>query len=104
MQIVFKENIGTEGRGGYFDGFGIVRDIIQNHLLQAFMFLAMEPPADMSAQSITAAKVALLENVSTLDLKSGRLVEAPLNPQPSIEGAETVSLSGFGLVAPAKQA
>ena len=34
VQITFKENLGTEGRGGYFDGFGIVRDIIQNHLLQ----------------------------------------------------------------------
>ena len=34
VQITFKENLGTDGRGGYFDGFGIVRDIIQNHLLQ----------------------------------------------------------------------
>lgn len=33
-QITFKENLGTEGRGGYFDGFGIIRDVIQNHLLQ----------------------------------------------------------------------
>ena len=40
VQIIFKENIGTDGRGGYFDGFGIIRDIIQNHLLQAFMFVA----------------------------------------------------------------
>jgi hypothetical protein len=39
-------------------------------------------------------------SVSTLDLKTGKLVEAALNPQPSLEGAETVSLSGFGIVAP----
>lgn len=68
IQITFKENIGTEGRGGYFDGFGIVRDIVQNHLLQAFMFLAMEPPEDMSAAAITAAKVELLRSVGTLTL------------------------------------
>ena len=35
VQITFKEDLGTQGRGGYFDGFGIIRDIIQNHLLQA---------------------------------------------------------------------
>jgi glucose-6-phosphate 1-dehydrogenase len=37
-----------------------VRDIIQNHLLQAFMFAAMEPPEDMSAAAIGRAKVELL--------------------------------------------
>ena len=35
MEITFKEDLGTGGRGGYFDGFGIIRDIMQNHLLQA---------------------------------------------------------------------
>lgn len=34
IQIVFKEPFGTEGRGGYFDKFGIVRDVVQNHLMQ----------------------------------------------------------------------
>lgn len=35
VQIVFSENFGTEGRGGYFDRYGIIRDIMQNHLTQA---------------------------------------------------------------------
>ena len=35
VQIVFKEPFGTEGRGGYFDSFGIIRDVVQNHLMQA---------------------------------------------------------------------
>lgn len=34
IQITMKEAFGTEGRGGYFDSFGIIRDVIQNHLLQ----------------------------------------------------------------------
>ena len=42
--ISFKEPFGTEGRGGYFDSFGIIRDVLQNHLLQVLMLLAMEPP------------------------------------------------------------
>ena len=68
VQLTFKEDLGTGGRGGYFDGFGIIRDIIQNHLLQAFMWLAMEPPSSMSAAAIVARKVELLSAVSTLSL------------------------------------
>ncbi len=71
VQITFKENLGLAGRGGYFDGFGIVRDVIQNHLLQAFMFVAMEPPADMCGPSIIEAKANLLRSVRTLDMQNG---------------------------------
>lgn len=38
IQIVMKEAFGTEGRGGYFDKFGIIRDVIQNHLLQVALY------------------------------------------------------------------
>ncbi len=34
MQVIFKEKRGVEGRGGYFDEYGIIRDVMQNHLLQ----------------------------------------------------------------------
>lgn len=34
VQVIFSEDFGTEGRGGYFDEYGIIRDVIQNHLLQ----------------------------------------------------------------------
>ena len=34
VQVIFKEDFGTEGRGGYFDQYGIIRDVMQNHLLQ----------------------------------------------------------------------
>ena len=68
VQLTFKEDLGTDGRGGYFDSVGIIRDIIQNHLLQAFMWLAMEPPKAMTAAAIVEAKVALLRRVRTLEL------------------------------------
>jgi glucose-6-phosphate 1-dehydrogenase len=42
--ITFKEDIGTQGRGGYFDNYGIIRDVMQNHLLQVLSLIAMEPP------------------------------------------------------------
>ena len=73
VQLTFKEDLGTGGRGGYFDSFGIIRDIIQNHLLQAFMWLAMEPPATLSAQDIVRAKVALLKRVTTLRLDPNKV-------------------------------
>ena len=66
MQIIFKEDIGLGGRGGYFDSFGIIRDMMQNQLLQVLLWIAMEPPEDMSAQSIIEAKVELLRCIETL--------------------------------------
>lgn len=72
VQLTFKEDLGTGGRGGYFDSFGIIRDIIQNHLLQAFMFLAMEPPTEMTAAAIAKSKVELLKACATLTLDDPR--------------------------------
>ena len=43
-QVIFSEDFGTEGRGGYFDQYGIVRDVVQNHLLQILALFAMEQP------------------------------------------------------------
>lgn len=71
VEITFKEDLGTGGRGGYFDSFGIIRDIMQNHLLQVFMFLAIEPPKSLHASDIENAKVELLKCVETLSLKKG---------------------------------
>lgn len=60
VQITFKEPFGTEGRGGYFDEFGIVRDVMQNHILQVLSLTAMERPISMSAESIRDEKVRVL--------------------------------------------
>lgn len=68
VQITFKENFGTEGRGGYFDGFGIVRDVMQNHLLQIMSLIAMEPPASLDANDVRDAKVKVLRQVRTIEM------------------------------------
>ncbi|KAL8130711.1 hypothetical protein V2J09_019866 [Rumex salicifolius] len=57
VQIVFREDFGTEGRGGYFDEYGIIRDIIQNHLLQVLCLVAMEKPVSMRPEHIRDEKV-----------------------------------------------
>jgi len=55
VQITFKEPFGTEGRGGYFDEFGIIRDVMQNHLLQVLTLLAMERPISSAISPMRAA-------------------------------------------------
>lgn len=57
MQITFKEPFGTEGRGGYFDNFGIIRDVMQNHLLQILSLVAMEKPATIHPDDVRDEKV-----------------------------------------------
>ena len=61
VQIIWQENIGTQGRGGYFDQYGIIRDVMQNHLLQIFSLIAMEPPLSLEASDILKEKIKLLK-------------------------------------------
>nr|AMC30567.1 glucose-6-phosphate dehydrogenase [Aurantiochytrium sp. SD116] len=49
--ISFKEPFGTEGRGGYFDSNGIIRDVMQNHLMQLLSIIAMEPPVKVAGHT-----------------------------------------------------
>lgn len=66
VQITFKEHFGVEGRAGYFDAVGIIRDIMQNHLLQILALLAMEPPVSLCAEDIRDEKVKVLRAVEPL--------------------------------------
>ncbi|KAJ0694377.1 putative glucose-6-phosphate dehydrogenase (NADP(+)) [Helianthus annuus] len=63
VQIVFKEDFGTEGRGGYFDEYGIIRDILQNHLLQVLCLVAMERPVSLKPEHIRDEKLKVLQSV-----------------------------------------
>ncbi|CAN1295124.1 Glucose-6-phosphate 1-dehydrogenase, chloroplastic, partial [Linum perenne] len=56
VQLIFSEDFGTEGRGGYFDHYGIIRDIMQNHLLQILALFAMETPVSLDAEDIRNEK------------------------------------------------
>lgn len=66
--ISFKEPFGTQGRGGYFDEFGIIRDVMQNHLLQILCLVAMEKPCTSAADDIRDEKVKVLKSTSVLKL------------------------------------
>ncbi|XP_074644300.1 glucose-6-phosphate 1-dehydrogenase-like [Tubulanus polymorphus] len=78
--ISFKEPIGTQGRGGYFDEFGIIRDVMQNHLLQILSLVAMEKPPSLNAEDIRTEKVKVLKSISPMkleDLVIGQYVGKP---------------------------
>ncbi|MGM0767280.1 MAG: glucose-6-phosphate dehydrogenase [Pseudomonadota bacterium] len=61
VEITVAESVGIEGRWGYFDKAGQIRDMIQNHLLQLLCLIAMDPPSDLSADSIRDEKVKVLK-------------------------------------------
>jgi len=63
IQITVAETLGVEGRGGYFDASGIVRDIIQNHALQILTLVAVEPPVSLDADAIRDEKVKVLRAI-----------------------------------------
>lgn len=61
VQITGAEAIGIEGRGGYFDHAGIMRDMVQNHLFQVLAITAMEPPVSMHADDLRDEKLKVLK-------------------------------------------
>ncbi|MBK8229112.1 MAG: glucose-6-phosphate dehydrogenase [Candidatus Eisenbacteria bacterium] len=60
VQITVAETLGVEGRGGYFDEAGILRDIVQNHMLQLLCLVGMEPPIRFDAEQVRNEKVKVL--------------------------------------------
>ena len=65
VQITVAESIGIEGRAGYYEETGAIRDIFQNHLLQLVAITAMEPPIDFTADSVRNEKVKVLKSLHT---------------------------------------
>jgi len=77
ISITMKEDLNTTGRGEYFDKFGIIRDIMQNHLLQVLIFLTTEEPE--STGDISAKKLELLKCMEVLkyeDVFTGQFTTA----------------------------
>jgi glucose-6-phosphate 1-dehydrogenase len=70
VQITVAESIGIEGRAGYYESAGAIRDIFQNHLLQLLALTAMEPPIDFTAESVRNEKVKVLRALHTPGPKS----------------------------------
>lgn len=75
VQITMAEDIGIEGRAGYYDGIGAARDVIQNHLLQLLALTAMEEPTSFGADQLSTEKrkvLAAARTPSDLDAHTAR--------------------------------
>jgi glucose-6-phosphate 1-dehydrogenase len=65
VQITVAESLGVEGRAGFYEQAGAIRDIVQNHLLQLVALTAMEPPSDFTADAVRNEKVKVLRSIAT---------------------------------------
>ena len=67
VQITAAESIGIEHRGKFYEGAGVVRDIVQNHVMQLLALVAMEPPADFHADMIRDEKLKIFKSIRSMD-------------------------------------
>src|SRR3954451_870601 len=88
VQITAAETLGVEGRAGYYETAGALRDMVQNHLLQLLCLVAMEPPTDLGADSIRDEKVKIVRSLRRLSAEGvgrnvirGQYSEGAINGQ-----------------------
>jgi glucose-6-phosphate 1-dehydrogenase len=70
VQLTMAENFGVQGRGAFYDQTGAIRDVVQNHLFQILVNLAMEPPVRTDSETIRDEKVKVLKAVPPLEAKN----------------------------------
>ncbi|MBA5776048.1 glucose-6-phosphate dehydrogenase [Stappia sp. F7233] len=70
VQITVAESLGVEGRAGYYDTAGALRDMVQNHILQLLCLVAMEPPESMDADSVRDEKLKVLKALKPMDAEA----------------------------------
>ena len=66
VQITVAEELGVEGRGGYYDTAGAMRDMVPNHIAQLVSLVGMEPPISFSADAVRDEQVKLLNSIEPL--------------------------------------
>jgi glucose-6-phosphate 1-dehydrogenase len=67
VQIILSEQNGIEGRGGYYDYYGALRDVVQNHMLELLALIAMEAPEKISGDYVRAQRAKVLDTIEVVD-------------------------------------
>jgi glucose-6-phosphate 1-dehydrogenase len=67
VEITVSESLGIEGRAGYYEQAGALRDMVQNHLTQLLSLVAMEPPNSFGAEQVRNEKVKVVEAIAPMD-------------------------------------
>jgi glucose-6-phosphate 1-dehydrogenase len=70
VEITMAEDFGIQGRGGFYDQTGTIRDVVQNHLFQVLSNLAMEPPVRSDSESLRDEKVKVLKAIPAIEEKN----------------------------------
>lgn len=92
VQITLAERFGVQGRGGFYESAGCLRDVLQNHLFQIVALLAMEPPGNRHFAAVNAEKLKVFEAMRPLqqtDLVRGQYLgyrdEPQVDPHSEVE-------------------
>lgn len=67
VQIILSESLCLEGRGNYFDKFGMLCDVVQNHMLQLLALISMKEPKKLAAKNIRDRKAEILKDIKVVD-------------------------------------
>ncbi len=86
IQITIAESVGLEGRWAYYNNYGAMRDMVQNHLLQLLCLVAMEPPSTLNGDSVRDEKLKVI--------KSLRHIEGDDLKLKTVRGQYTAGVSG----------
>ena len=70
VEITMAEDFGVQGRGGFYDQTGTIRDVVQNHLFQVLSNLTMEPPARLDSESVRDEKAKVLKAIPPIEEKN----------------------------------
>ncbi|EIL90877.1 glucose-6-phosphate dehydrogenase [Rhodanobacter spathiphylli] len=84
VQITMAEEFGVDGRGGFYEGVGAIRDVLQNHLLQVTSLLAMDAPIGNDPEALRAEKLRLFRAMRPLD--PAEVVRGQFNGYRQVEG------------------
>ena len=98
VQITVAETLGVEGRAGYYDTSGAIRDMVQNHMLQLVCLVAMEPPSSIEADAVRDEKLKVLKSLKPISgphLES-HVVRGQYGAGSSAQGAVNSYLSDLG--------
>jgi glucose-6-phosphate 1-dehydrogenase len=93
VQITVAEQLGVEGRAGFYETAGALRDIVQNHLMQVLALTGMEPPASIDAKGIRDEKVKVMQAIEVLD--AGRVAQDVVRAQYAAGTIEGEPVPGY---------
>jgi glucose-6-phosphate 1-dehydrogenase len=82
VEILWEETLALEGRAGYFDGAGALKDVLQNHMLQVLCLVAMEPPVNGGEEELRDRKVEVLRSARAVSSRRARYGAGRLSGKP----------------------